>query len=329
VKRFAVVPALLFLLSAANLAPDRARAEQYPSRPITMVVPFSAGGPTDVLARIFAQYIGQSLGQQVVVENVTGAGGTLGAMRVAKAAPDGYTMIMGNLGTHAASVGIYKKLAYDPRTDFEPVILIGSTPMVLIVKKDLPVATLPDFLALARTKQPKLTFGSAGVGSISHLAILLLNKVAKTDVQHIPYRGLSQTVNDVLGGQIDGMFDQVVTATPHVLSGGEKAIVVTAPARASALPGVPSSAEAGMPELETIAWSALFFPKKTPRPIVERMAAVVDDAMRDPVLITRMRDLGSDLPETTQRTPQALATLVRAEIDKWVPLIRAADVTGE
>jgi tripartite-type tricarboxylate transporter receptor subunit TctC len=304
-----------------------ARAQVYPSRPITMVVPFAAGGPTDVLGRLISQGIGQALGQRVIVENATGAGGTIGSARVAKAPPDGYTMVMGNLGSHAASVGIYKSLAYDPRVDFEPVMLVGSTPMVLVVKKTMPVKTLHDFMAYADANKGKLSFGSAGVGSLSHLTLLLFNSQTKAEIRHIPYRGTAEAMNDILSGQIDGMLDQVTSTAPHILSGGVKALVITSPDRVSQLPDVPTSNEAGLPGLQIIGWSALFFPKATPRPIVERMNAAVDQGMRDEALARRVADLGADFPAPPQRTPQALANLVRSEIDKWTPVIKAAGVT--
>lgn len=318
-------------LAAATLVGlGHANAQQpYPTRPITIVVPFSAGGPTDVLARILGQHMSQTLGQQIVVENVTGGGGSLGAARVAKAAPDGYTLVMGNLGSHAASVGLYKNLPYDPRTDFEPVMIVASTPMVLVVRKSLQTDTLKDFIAYAAANPHKLTFGSAGTGSISHLTYLLFTHLTKTEIQHVPYRGLSQSVNDLLSGQIDLMFDQVVSATPHILSGGVKPIVVTAPSRAAAIPKVPSSTEAGLPALQTIAWTALFFPKGTPKQIVERVNAAVDKAMHDETVARRLAELGADLPAPAERTPQALGNLVRSEIDKWVPLIQAAGAAGE
>jgi tripartite-type tricarboxylate transporter receptor subunit TctC len=313
----------------AGLGRDANAQQPYPTRPITIVVPFTAGGPTDVLARILGQHMSQTLGQQIVVENVTGGGGSLGAARVAKAAPDGYTLVMGNLGSHAASVGLYKNLPYDPRTDFEPVMIVASTPMVLVVRKSLQTDTLKDFIAYAAANPHKLTFGSAGTGSISHLTYLLFTHLTKTEIQHVPYRGLSQSVNDLLSGQIDLMFDQVVSATPHILSGGVKPIVVTAPTRAAAIPKVPSSTEAGLPALQTIAWTALFFPKGTPKPIVERVNAAVDKAMHDETVAKRLAELGADLPAPAERTPQALGNLVHSEIDKWVPLIQAAGAAGE
>jgi tripartite-type tricarboxylate transporter receptor subunit TctC len=306
-----------------------AGAEQpYPNRPITIVVPFAAGGPTDVLARILGQHMSQTLGQQIVIENVTGGGGSIGAARVAKAAPDGYTMVMGNLGTHAAAVGLYKNLSYDPRVDFEPVMLVASTPMVLVVRKTLQTDTLRDFIAYAKANPHKLTFGSAGTGSISHLTYLLFTHLTKTEIEHVPYRGLSQSVNDLLSGQIDFMFDQVVSATPHIRAGGVKPIVVTAAKRAAAIPDVPSSTEAGLPELQTTAWTALFFPKATPKAMVERINSAVDNAMRDATVAKRLAELGADLPADAQRKPQALGQLVRAEIDKWTPLIQAAGAVG-
>jgi tripartite-type tricarboxylate transporter receptor subunit TctC len=321
----AVFAAVVLAVSLANHGAS-AQAQPYPTRQITIVVPFAAGGPTDVLARVLGQRMSQSLGQSIMIENVTGAGGTLGATRVAKAAPDGYTLVMGNLGTHAASVGLYKNLPYNPRTDFEPVILASTTPMVLLAKKDLPVKTLQDVIAYARAHP--LTCGSAGVGSISHLTLLLLNKVAKTNFQHVPYRGLSQTMNDLLGGQIDIMFDQVISASPHVMAGDAHAIAVTAPARAAAIPDVPTTVEAGLPELETIAWSALFVPKGTPKAIVERINAAAAEAMRDEAVAAQMAKLGADLPAPDARSPDALAKLVRSEIDKWVPLIASAEITA-
>lgn len=320
-RNFAISVAALITAGSPVLAET-----SYPTRSITMVVPFSAGGPTDVLARILGQRMSRSLGQQIIVENVTGAGGTLGAARAAKAAPDGYTMVMGNLGTHAASVGLYKNLAYDPRTSFEPVMLASTTPMVLLVKKDLPVKTLQDVTALARTRQ--LTCGNAGVGSISHLTMLLFDKRAQIKVQHVPYRGLSQAMNDLLGGQIDLMFDQVISASPHIATGDVRPIAVTGVTRAAAIPDVPTAAEAGLPELDTTAWSALFVPKGTPAAIVSRLNMAMDEAMNDKDVVARLAQLGSDVPSSEARSPETLGKLVRSEIDKWVPLITSAEIAA-
>jgi len=317
------------LLLAAGMVVSASAEDCYPMRPITIVVSFAAGGPTDILARLILQAIGPMLGHQVVVEDVTGAGGTIGATRAARADPDGYTMVMGNLGTHAASVGMYPKLPYDPRTDFEPVILVATTPMVLVTRKTLPVHNLDETIAYAKANKGKTTMGSAGIGSISHLTLLLSNHLTGAGVVHVPYRGLSQAINDLLGGQIDLLFDQVVTATPHILNNSENPIVVTIPQRAPAIPNVPSADEAGLPQLQTLAWSALFMPKGTPAPIVARINGAVIKAMDDPEIQKRFVEIGADLPAPDQRSPGALRQLVKSEVDKWVPLIKEAGVVGE
>jgi tripartite-type tricarboxylate transporter receptor subunit TctC len=303
-------------------------AQPYPQRPITLIVPFAAGGPTDVLARVLGQHMSQTLGQSVVVEDVTGAGGTLGSAKAARAAPDGYTLVMGNIGTHAASVGLYPKLSYDPRTDFEPIMVVATTPMVLVTKKDLPVTTLSDVIALA--KQRKITQGNAGTGSASHLTTLLFVSLTHANLQLVPYRGLSQAMNDLLAGQIETMFDQVISSSPHILSGGVKPIAVTSPTRAKAIPNVPTTIEAGLPDMQTLTWTALFAPKGTPKPIVEKLNAALNQAMNDPIVAKRLAELGADLPAPgDERTPQALGKLVAAEVAKWTPLIRAAGVAAE
>jgi len=321
-----VIAATLIL---SVLGVGTATAQPYPSRPVTMVVPFAAGGPTDVLARILAQSMSQTLGQQIVIENVTGAGGSIAAARVAKAPPDGYTMILGNLGTHAASVALYKNLSYDPRVDFEPVMLVATTPMVLLVRKSLPVDTLKNLIAYAKEHPRKVSFGSAGTGSVSHLTYLLFTHLTETEIQHVPYRGSSQVSNDLLAGQIDMTFEQAISASQYIASGAVKPLAVTAPTRAAAIPDVPSTTEAGLPDLQTIAWTALFVSKATPQPIIERINAAVDQAMREETSAKRMADLGADLPPPDQRTPQTLGTLVRSEINKWGPLIKAAGAVGE
>jgi tripartite-type tricarboxylate transporter receptor subunit TctC len=321
VKLIAALAALLLAAAAP------AAAQDFPQRPITIIVPFAAGGPTDVLARLLGDHMSRTLRQAVIVEDVTGAGGTVGSTRAAKAAPDGYTLVMGNIGTHAASVGLYKKLAYDPRRSFEPVMLIATTPMVLTVKKDLPVKTLSDVVALA--KQRRITMGSAGTGSSSHLTLLLFQHLAQTQVQHVPYRGLSQAENDLLAGQIETLFDQVISASPQIIAGGVKPIVVTAPERAKAIPDVPTAAEAGMPDLITITWTALFAPKGTPKAVVAKLNDAVNAAMRDAKVVKRLAELGADVPPPgEQRSPEYLGKLVASEVAKWTPLIRAAGIAN-
>jgi tripartite-type tricarboxylate transporter receptor subunit TctC len=327
--RFCRLIAAVCLLLAAGAVASADAQDRYPTRPITIIVPFAAGGPTDILARLIGQSIGPMLGQQVVVEDITGAGGTIGATRVARADPDGYTLVMGNLGTHAASLGVYRNLPYDPRTDFEPVILVASTPMVLVTRKTLAVHSLDEIIAYAKANTGKTTMGNAGIGSISHLTALLFNHLTDADVVHVPYRGLSEATNDLLGGQIDLLFDQVVTATPHILNGNENPIVVTIPQRAPSIPNVPSAAEAGLPKLQTVAWTALFVPKRTSAAIITKLNDAVQKAMQDPLIAKRLGEIGADIPPPEQRSPEALRQLVNAEVDKWVPLIKAAGIVGQ
>jgi tripartite-type tricarboxylate transporter receptor subunit TctC len=322
-----IAAACLFLAGSAVVSADA--QDRYPTRPITIIVPFAAGGPTDILARLIGQSIGPMLGQQVVVEDITGAGGTIGAARVARADPDGYTLVMGNLGTHAASLGIYRNLPYDPRTDFEPVILVASTPMVLVTRKTLAVHSLDETIAYAKANKGKTTMGNAGIGSISHLTALLFNHLTDADVVHVPYRGLSEATNDLLGGQIDLLFDQVVTATPHILNGNENPIVVTIPQRAPSIPNVPSATEAGLLKLQTVAWTALFVPKRTSGAVITKLNEAVQKVMQDPLIAKRLSEIGADIPPPEQRSPEALRQLVNAEVDKWVPLIKAAGIVGQ
>jgi tripartite-type tricarboxylate transporter receptor subunit TctC len=315
--------AALALLALIGANPAVA-AEEYPSRPMTMVVPFAPGGPTDVLARVLGAHMSRTLGQQIVIENPGGGGGSLGSARVARSEPDGYTMVMGNLGSHAAAVGIYDNLPYDPVKDFEPVMLIGTTPMIVVVNKDLPVANLKELIAYAKANPGKLGYGTAGKGSIGHLAGISFNQLTGAGLVHVPYRGLSQAMTDVIGGQIEMMFDQVVSGAPHVTTGAVRALAVAAPQRTPVLPDVPSAPEAGLPAFNTQAWSALFLPRGTPRPVVDKLVAALEAAFRDEAIQKRMKELGNDVPPPEQRTPEALRAFVTAEIAKWTPMIKAS-----
>jgi tripartite-type tricarboxylate transporter receptor subunit TctC len=264
----------------------------------------------------------QTLGQSVVVENRGGAAGNIGMGQAAHAKPDGYTILMTSTAI-SVNAALFKNLPYDPIKDFEPIMVVATTPMVLVTPKSLPVATLQDVVALAH--QRKITMGSAGTGSSSHLTLLLFQHVTHTEVQHVPYRGLSQAENDLLAGQIETLWDQVLSASPQISAGGVKPIVVAAPERAKALPDVPSAVEAGMPDMITITWTALFAPKGTPKAVVAKLNAAVDAAMRDEKVAKRLADLGADLPlPGEQRTPEYLGKLVASEVAKWTPLIRAA-----
>jgi tripartite-type tricarboxylate transporter receptor subunit TctC len=233
-------------------------------------------------------------------------------------------MVMGNLGSHAAAVGIYDNLPYDPVKDFEPVMLIGTTPMIVVVNKDLPVADLKELIAYAKANPGKLGYGTAGKGSIGHLAGISFNQLTGAGLVHVPYRGLSQAMTDVIGGQIEMMFDQVVSGAPHVTTGAVRALAIAAPERTPVLPDVPSAPEAGLPDFDTQAWSALFLPANTPRPIVEKLVAALEAAFRDEAIQRRMKELGNEVPPPERRTPEALRAFVTAEIAKWTPMIKAS-----
>ena len=313
----------LALASAASAQPA------YPSRTITLVVPFAAGGTTDIVARLMADPMSRILGQTIVVENTTGAGGTVGAGRVAKAVPDGYTLLMGNLGTQAASVGLYPKLSYDPRTDFEPIMNSAGTPMLVVAKKDLPVRDFREFAAYAKQNAAKMNYGSGGVGSTSHLTCLFLESLLGVAPQHVPFRGSGPALNALLGGQVDYVCDQTVAIVPTVQGGEGKGLVVAVEKRLAVIPDVPTSAEQGVPAFQATGWNALFAPKGTPAPIVERLNAAARAALRDETTRKRFLDLGAELPDEAGQSPGALGDLVRTEIDKWVPVIRRAGVSAQ
>lgn len=321
---------LLAALAAfvAALAPAGAQAP-YPQRTITMVVPFAAGGTTDIIARIMAEDMSRTLGQQIVIENTVGAGGTVGVTRVAKAAADGYTILMGNMGTQAASVGLYPKLAYDPRTDFEPVINSGGTPMLVVAKKDLPVKDFAEFVAYLKANAEKINYGTGGVGATSHLTCIFMDSLLGVKPQHVPFRGSGPALNALLAGQIDYVCDQTVTVVPQIQAGTVKGLVVAVKNRLPVAPDVPTSAEQGLPQFQATGWNAIFAPKGTSKEIVDRLNAAGRATLANEGVKKRLLELGVELPEAAGQTPAALAELVRTEIDKWVPVIRNAGVTGQ
>jgi tripartite-type tricarboxylate transporter receptor subunit TctC len=316
-----VAAVALWLIGVGGASAD----QQYPTRSITMIVPFPAGGAVDFVARILGDHISQTLGQPVVVENVTGAGGTIAAARVARSAPDGYTILVGNLGTQVASVGNYKDLPYDPRHDFAPVMLVANAPEVLLVNKDVPSQTLQEFVAYDKANSHAVTFGSAGIGSVSHLAYLLFNRLANANSVMVPYRGDPQADVDLIAGRINAAFNQAVLAPPFIKAGKVRALVLAAPDPSAILPGVPSAAQAGMPDLQVNAWTAIFVPAETPQPAVGQLNAALQSALADDAVVKRFADLGVDVPPPAQRTPHALERLIGSEFDKWLPLIRSAD----
>jgi tripartite-type tricarboxylate transporter receptor subunit TctC len=321
---------LLMLATGVLAVATAASAQQpYPQRAITMVVPFSAGGSTDVIARIVAEDMSRTLGQQILIENVTGAGGTVGVTRVMKAEPDGYTLLMGNLGTHAASVGLYPKLPYDPRTDFQPIMNAASTPMLVVAKKDFPVKDFREFVAYLKANAEKLNYGTGGVGATSHLTCLFLDSLLGVKPQHVPFRGSGPALNALLAGQIDYVCDQTVAVVPQVQAGTVKGLVVAVPNRLPTVPNVPTSAEQDLPAFQATGWNAMFAPKATPPAIVARLNEAARAALANESTRKRLLELGAELPDAAGQTPAALGDLVRTEIDKWVPIIRNAGVTGQ
>lgn len=321
-----VLPALVAGLGAGLIWAAPASAA-YPERTITLLVPFAAGGPTDIISRLMAEPMSRILGQQVIVENSVGAGGTVGVTRVARASPDGYMLLMGNLGTQAASVGLYPNLAYDPKTDFEPIMNTGGTPMVVAAKKDMPVKDFREFVAYVKANAAKVNYGTGGVGATSHLTCLFLDSLLDAKPTHIPFRGSGPALNALLGGQVDYVCDQTVGVVPSIQGGTIKGLVVAVPARLPAIPDVPTSTEQGLPAFQAVGWNALFAPKGTPKDIVEKLNAAARAALKDPTVRKRLLDLSVELPSEDAQTPEALRAFVAKEIDKWVPIIKKAGVT--
>jgi tripartite-type tricarboxylate transporter receptor subunit TctC len=331
--RWALTPAfaLVFpfvLLGALALPAGRARAEAFPARPITLVVPFSAGGPTDTVTRLVAQGMSKSLGQQVVVENVGGAGGTIGAGRVARASGDGYTLLLHHIGM-ATAPALYRKLPFKVPDDFAPVGLVADVPMTLVARQDFPADDLPQLLAHVRQNKDKVTYANAGLGSASHLCGLLLMSAIKTDLTTVPYKGTGPAMNDLLGKQVDFMCDQTTNTSSQIKAGKVKAYGVTTRTAVPSLPKLRPLHESGLPGFEVVIWHALYAPRGTPAPVVDRLARALREALQDRTIATRLRDLGSE-PATKERaTPDALRALLRAELDRWGPIIRQAGVYAD
>jgi tripartite-type tricarboxylate transporter receptor subunit TctC len=299
-------------------------AQDYPTRPITMIVPFAAGGPTDIVARIVGEHMSRTLGQQIVIENALGAGGTTASTRAMRASPDGYTVIMGHMGTHAASVALYPKLAYDPRVDFEPVGVAAGTPILILAKKDFPAKDLNEFVTYVKANEAKLNGAHAGVGSVSFTTCLLLNSLMGVKPVSVPFNGTGPSMNALVAGQVDYMCDQIVNAVPQIQAGAIKAYAIATPQRNPSLPNVPTTKEAGLPAFEASAWNALFAPKSTPKPVVEKLSAALDKALDDEGVRKRLLDLGSDIPDKPRRGGAALGALVKSEVDKWGKVIKEA-----
>jgi tripartite-type tricarboxylate transporter receptor subunit TctC len=314
-----LAPRIAAALAALPLAALAQAA--FPSHPLTLIVPFPAGGPSDALARAIAQPMGQKLGQPIVIENVGGAGGTIGMAKAARAAPDGYTLGFGTIGTHVANVAVYKKLPYDPVADFQPLGLAGSAPMILVARANLPAPSLRELPAwLGRER--KATYASAGVGSISHFGCVMLLSAMKRELTHVPYRGVAPAMSDLMGGQVDLMCDQTTTALPQIAGGKIKALAVLSAKPLAQLPGVPTAASLGY-DLDLKSWNALFVPKATPAPVAARLRVALAAAVADPALRKQMEALGVDLPRPQDVSPGEVSALIQLGLKREVPALKA------
>jgi tripartite-type tricarboxylate transporter receptor subunit TctC len=315
----ALVGGFLFAVCATATA-------DYPERPVTLIVPFPAGGPSDVVARIVGEHMGRSLGRAIIVENVVGAGGTVGTLRAARATPDGHTIVLGHMGTHATAVGLYPDLAYKPANDFEAVGMIAGFAVAVVARKDFPANNLNEFMAYAKVNQSKLNNAHAGLSSVAYAACLQFNALLGIKPALIPFQGAAPFTNALLGGQVDYVCDQVLNSAPHVKAGGIKAYAVASPERNAALPDVPTTTEAGLPDFQFSAWNALFAPKGTSKPIVDKLNAALTRALDDNQVRRRLSEIGADITRPQQRSPQFLAEFVAAEIGRWTPILKTAGV---
>lgn len=300
-------------------------AQPYPSKPITMIVPFAAGGPTDALARVLADRMRQTLGETILVENVTGAGGTIGVTRAVKSAPDGYTLSVGHLGTHVINGAMYP-LPFDLINDLDPVALVASNPMMIVSKNDVPAKNLKELIAWIKANDGKVTAGTAGVGSGAHFSGIFFEQLIGTHLQFVPYRGTGPALLDLVAGQIDIIVDQASNSLPQVQAGKIRAYAITDKKRLAAAPDVPTVAEAGLPELQIELWSGVWVPKGTPKDIVAKLNGAIVDALADPAVKKRFAEVGLDVPPVAQQNPEALGKHQRAEVQKWWPMIKAANV---
>jgi tripartite-type tricarboxylate transporter receptor subunit TctC len=324
-----IAAALLILLAGPSAVAAQAQAPEWPSRPLTMVVPFAAGGPVDVLGRMLAQYLGEVVGRQVVVENVTGAGGMTGSLRVAQGNPDGHTFVLGSIGTHALNQTLYRRPLYNAATDFAPVALIADVPLVLITRKDLPVRDLGEFISYAKARQSTMQFGSAGAGTSTHIGCVLLNQVIGVDITHVPYRGGGPAMVDLIGGRIDYMCNVLSTAVQPVETAQVKALATLSRERSSVMPNLATAHEQGLTEFDAYTWNAVFLPKGTPAGLVGRLNAALGKVMDNPAFRQRLEGLGLYVVAPPRRSPDYLAKFVANEIEKWAVPIRASGATGE
>jgi len=323
-----ILSAMAAALAIGLAVAPAAAQSNYPTRPITAIVPFAAGGPTDVITRIVAEHMGRTLGQTIVVENIVGAGGTTASTRAKRATADGYTIVMGHMGTHAASVALYPNLAYKPDVDFAPIGLVAGTPVLILGKKDFAPKDLKEFVSYVKANVEKLNMAHAGVGSVSFTTCLLLNSVLGVKPTSVPYQGTGPALTALIAGQVDYMCDQIVNVVQQVQSGQIKAYAIGTPERNPALPDVPTTQEAGLPEFQAQAWNALFAPAATPKPVLDKLTGALDKALDDEQTRKRLLDLGSVLPDKAGRSQAALSELVKSEIARWTPVIKASGATN-
>ncbi len=318
----------LHLAAGAAALPlvSMARAQAYPARTITLIVPFPPGGSTDVAARIVADHMSRTLGQQIIVQNVSGAGGTTGSIRAMRAEPDGYTILMGQMGTHAASVALYPNLAYKPDADFEPIGLVTAFPLVIAARKDFPPKDLQEFVAYLKANAGTLNQAHAGVGSIFFTTCLLLNSIVGVNPTLVPFNGGAPAMNALVAGQVDYMCADIITGGTHLEAGRIKIYAIASAERNPALVSVPTTVEAGLPEFQVSAWNGLFAPKATPKPVIDTLADALDKALDDDATRKRLLVLGCDIPAKPRRGPQPFLALVKSEIARWTPIIQAANI---
>jgi len=321
-KKFAALATFL-LISAVQ-----SNAQNYPAKVITIVVPFAAGGPTDTLARLIAVPMSKTLKQQVIVENVVGAGGTIAANRVAKASPDGYTLLLHHIG-HSTAPALYRKLPYDAIKDFEPIGLVNEVPMTLVAKKDFPPKDLKELISYVKANKDKINLANAGVGAASHLCGMLFMSAIQTELTTVPYNGTGPAMNDLLGGQVDLMCDQTTNTTSQIKAEKIKVYGVTTLKRMATLPGVPTLDEAGLRGFEVDVWHGVYAPKATPKPAIDKLTNALQDALKDSNVKQRFSELGAEPVSLERATPQALEKHLKAEIDKWTPIIKKAGTYAE
>lgn len=324
-RRLSIRAIAASVLSTLALA---AAAQGFPTKPITVIVPFAAGGPTDTIARIMGQAMGKALGQAVVEENVAGAGGTIAGAKVAHSAPDGYTVAIGHVGTHVIA-GAVQKTSYDVFNDFEPVAMICTNPQIIVTKNDVPAKTLQELIAWAKAKKDPVTSGTGGPGTPSHISGVYFQDKTGAQVQIIHYRGSGPALQDVMAGHIDMTFDQAANALPQVRGGRIRAYAVTASTRLAAAPEIPTVDEAGLPGFYMAVWHAYWVPKGTPKTVVDKLNAAIREALKDPDVRKKLADLGQEITPPEQQTPEALRAYHKAEIDKWWPVIKQAGIRSE